>query len=251
MMSGPLARLCHAAALGFGVLALFDAALLGHAWFGFAAARADAFTGEWPTFSRALTLGDPAVQRWLAGIAGAGLLAGGVSVAVMLGQLAAAHPRARAMLAARMLLACAAAALGPVHYFHVAIRLSMNNDLHMLLSYTFFFGMSGVILADLALSSRYSHRVPAGALDLLKDARRRCGFAMLWVGAAFLSTYLLKDAAANPWPVATQRVFVVAETSWIVVAHLYGLLYLPAARSHFRARIGAYAALEAPAKAAA
>jgi len=58
-------------------------------------------------------------------------------------------PGARRMLTAMSLMAACAASLGIVHYFHVAITLEMNNRVHMLLSYAFFFGMSGLIIVDL------------------------------------------------------------------------------------------------------
>ena len=41
-------------ALGFAVLAAFDAVLLGYAWIHFAQARPEYFNTEWPTFSRVL-----------------------------------------------------------------------------------------------------------------------------------------------------------------------------------------------------
>jgi len=239
MLQGIFARLCRAGSLGMVLLAAVDAAILGHAWLDFATQRADAFEGDWPTFSRALTLGDAQARGLFAAIAGAALCAGGVALAVMFRQLFGQHPRARRLLAAKSALAVAAAGLGVVHYFHIVVTISLNNDLHMLLSYTFFFGMSGIILADLWLSARLEG--PALA-DRCAGARKRSGVALLWVCALFLSTYVLKDLPGNPWPVATQRVFVVAETAWIVLAHLYALLYVPAARAHFAARAGALAA---------
>ena len=76
MNGSALASFWRAAAMGLAVLAFFDALLLAHAWLGFAHARPDYFEEGWPTFSRALTLGDHRLRQWLAGIAGAGLLAG-------------------------------------------------------------------------------------------------------------------------------------------------------------------------------
>ena len=232
MIGNLLARLLHVAPLGFAVLAAANALLLGWAWLGFASARPD-YAG-WPTFSRALTVGDHDVHRALAAVAGAGLIAGATALAFMFVRLAGARTELRPALWLKLAACCGAAALGVVHYFHVAITLAVNNDIHMALSYAFFFGMSGVIAVDLYTSRRF-----AAAGLVLHQHRMRGTWGLLFLGVAtvFLATYVLKDVAANPWAEATQRVFVAAETGWIVLAHLYACLWLPAARAHFRARL--------------
>ena len=204
-------------ALGFVVLAAADALLLLYAWQSFALTEPGALEGEWPTFSRALTIGNAELYAALAATAGAGLL-------VAAGALAAMRIAERRW----TLAACAAfaAALGVVHYFHVTITLTSNLGQHMALSYLFFFGMSGVIIVDVLLAVR---------LGLASRAQRVTGISVLVTSAAFLATYTLKDLGANPWPVATQRAFVVTEWLWIILAHAYALLYVQPVRSHFRA----------------
>ncbi len=232
-------RFWRVAALGLAALVLFNGLLLSFAWIGFALARPEYFEEGWPTFSRALTIGDLRLYRWLAGLAGAGLLFGAAAVAVMNWQRARAHPQARGALTLMALGAALASALGLVHYFHVAVTLSMNNNMHMLLSYTFFFGMSAMILVDHFCSLQVARRLPPAALDRLVGARFACGWSVLAVGAVFLLTYVLKDVESNPWAGATQRAFVAAEAGWIVLAHAYAALYLPAAREHFGAQLRA------------
>jgi hypothetical protein len=227
------AQFWRTAALGFGVLALFNGLLLSHAWLGFAQARPDYFDEGWPTFSRALTIGDLQLYRLLAGVAGGGLLAGAAALAVMQWQRAREHPLARGTLRVMALGAAVASMLGIVHYFHVAITLSMNNDVHMAMSYLFFFGMSFMILVDLVCAVRIRRRLPPAAVDRQASPRHACGVTLCVVGIVFLITYVLKDVESNPWPAATQRVFVAAEWGWIVLAHTYAVLYFPAVRAHF------------------
>ena len=62
----------RAAALGFWVMALCNAVLLAYAWGYFAVLRPDYFADAWPTFSRALSIGDVRSYAWLAAGAGAG-----------------------------------------------------------------------------------------------------------------------------------------------------------------------------------
>jgi len=231
------ARFWRAAALGLGALALFNGLLLSLAWIGFAQARPDYFAEGWPTFSRALTIGDLRLYRWLAGLAGAGLCAGAGAVAVMNWERSRSYPQARGTLTLMALCAALASVLGVVHYFHVAITLSMNTDLHMRLSYLFFFGMSVAVLTDHFCSLRIARLLPADAFDELLRVRHACGFGVFAVGAVFLLSYVLKDVLPNPWDGAAQRVFVAAEAGWIVLAHAYAVLYLSAARAHFQARL--------------
>src|SRR5260221_10699911 len=156
------------AALGFVVLAAADALLLLYAWTSFALTEPGALRGEWPTFSRALTLGDAHLYALLAAISGAGLLVAPTALAAM-----------RLEQRRWPLAACGAvaAALGIVHYFHVTITLTSNLGRHMALSYLFFFGMSGVIIADVLV---------AGRLGLATRAQRFAGGAVFVVAAAFL-----------------------------------------------------------------
>jgi hypothetical protein len=211
-----LRRLAAAAASGFVLLAAADALLLLYAWPSFALTEPGALEGEWPTFSRALTVGNAELYAALAAIAGAGLLVAASALAVM--RIAERH---------WILAGCGAfaAALGVVHYFHVTITLTGNLGRHMALSYLFFFGMSGVIIVDVLLAIR---------LGLASRAQRTTGIGVLAISAAFLATYALKDVGANPWPVATQRVFVMTEWLWIILAHAYAFLYVRPVRSHFR-----------------
>jgi hypothetical protein len=231
------ARFWRFSALGLGAVALFNGVLLGQAWLGFSLARPEYFNEAWPTFSRALTIGNLTLYRWLAGMAGAGLLAGAAALAVMHYQRSRAQPRARGTLTIMALGAALASALGIVHYFHVAITLNVDLDGHMQLSYLFFFGMSGVIATDWFCARRLAHLLPPEALDRLLRLRHACGVSVFGASAVFLLTYVLKDVAANPWAAATQRVFVASETAWIVLAHAYAVLYLPAAREHFGAQL--------------
>ena len=230
-----LATLGAAAAYGFGVLALLNAVMLGNAWAGYAFHHPDFLRDTWPTFSRALSGGNAVLNMWLAGIAGAGLFAGSLALAAMQWQRAQQWQRARGLLAAMGVLAAGAAVLGVVHYFHVSVTLEINNRLHMLLSYTFFFGMSGMIIADLfchlALARLPAQEAPAR----LSRAHLATGVGVLVDGTVFLLSYVLKDVEANPWNLATQRVFVVSEYAWVVLAHAYALFYLPVVRGHFRA----------------
>lgn len=210
-------RILGQLAYGFVVLAAADALLLLYAWPSFALTEPSALEGEWPTFSRALTVGNAALYAFLAAIAGAGLF-------LAAGALAAMRMAERRWLLA----ACSAfaAALGVVHYFHVTITLTSNLSQHMSLSYLFFFGMSGAIFVDLLLAVR---------LGLGSRAQRATGVGVLAISVAFLVTYVLKDLATNPWPIATQRCFVVTEWLWIILTHAYALLYVQPVRRHFRA----------------
>lgn len=226
------------AGFGMWVLCGLDALILISAWLRFAWIEPGAFSGEWPTFSRVLADGPFFHTRLLGGLAGFGLFAGGAAIAVMM--------RERAKLAdtgqawgfnRKALLAGFAACLGVVHYFHITLTLTRNHDSHMLMSYTFFFGMSGVILLDLWLSIRMRrlYRLPEGLQ--LSAAQRRVGYSVLWTGVFFLASYVAKDMAANPWALMTQRVFVLAELVWIIAAHLYGALYVPQIVVHFRGKV--------------
>jgi hypothetical protein len=204
-------------AFGFVALAGANALLLLYAWPSFALTEPGALDGDWPTFSRALTIGNAELYAALAAIAGAGLFVAAGALAAM-----------RIFERRWILAACAAfaAALGVVHYFHVTITLTSNLGQHMVLSYLFFFGMSGVIIVDSLLTLR---------LGLASPAQHATGISVLIISAAFLATYALKDAGGNPWPVATQRAFVVTEWLWIVLTHAYALLYVQPVRRHFRA----------------
>jgi HlyD family secretion protein len=233
------------AALGFVVLAAFDAVLLGYAWWNFAHARPEYFATEWPTFSRVLTL-HLVVYSWLAGIAGAGLFAGCLAIAAMqFGRLRSAAS-ARGVLLAKAVAAVLAAPLGIVHFFHVSVTLSIDNDLHMALSYAFFFGMTILISVDVALSA-IARR--AGARDVsTRCAHTRAGIAVVGAAVVFLATFILKDAAWNPWQGATQKVFVVAEAAWVVLSHVYALMYVAPLRAHFAAAPRSAAAVTAYAR---
>jgi len=242
MNSSRIATLWAAAALGFAVLALFNAAMLGNAWMAYATSHPGFLRDTWPTFSRALSSGDAALNGWLAGIGGGGLFAGSLALAVMQWQRARQWRRARGLLAAMSLAAACASVLGIVHYFHVVITLAINNRAHMLLSYAFFFGMSGLIIADLFCHLALERLPARDAPARLTRAHRAIGIGVLVDGALFLFTYVLKDVEANPWSVGTQRLFVVSEYVWVVLAHAYGLCYISVLRRHFRAQQEPHAA---------
>jgi hypothetical protein len=238
MNRSPFATLCAGAAFGFAVLAFFNAAMLGNAWLGYALHHPDFLRDTWPTFSRALSSGNTELNALLAGIGGAGLFAGSLALAAMQWQRARQWPRARGVLIAMGVMAACSALLGIVHYFHVAITLEINNRLHMLLSYTFFFGMSGLIIVDLFCHLSLARLPAPEAPARLTRLHRAIGMGVLGDGAVFLLTYVLKDVEANPWVVGTQRLFVVAEYTWVVLAHAYAVCYIPVLRRHFRAQIG-------------
>jgi HlyD family secretion protein len=222
------------AALGFAVLAAFDAVLLGHAWFNFAQARPEYFDTEWPTFSRVLTL-QTILYPWLAAIGGAGLFAGGLALAAMQWERAKLAAGRRAPLIGMALAGALSAPLGIVHFFHMSITLSADNDAHMALSYAFFIGMTSVIALDVACSSF----ARAGDAPSMSPRRVRVHRAVgTWVvvsALVFLATFVFKDAAWNPWPGATQKVFVIAEAAWVVLSHVYALMYVTPIRAWFAA----------------
>jgi HlyD family secretion protein len=222
------------AAIGFGVLAAANAVLLVCAWINFALANPAYFDEAWPTFSRALTL-QVVVYPALAALAGAGLIAGGAALAVMQWQRARENPGLRSPLVVRALCGVVAAVLGVVHYFHVTVTLSENNELHMTLAFTFFAGMSLLILADLASARALDRRgLREGAVSPARvRLHRRVGAGVIAAAIAFLVTFVLKDAAWNPWAAATQKTFVCLEALWIVLAHAYAVLYVLPLRMHF------------------
>jgi HlyD family secretion protein len=230
-------------ALGFAVLAAFDAVLLVYAWIHFALAHPEYFESEWPTFSRALSM-QMLLYPVLAAIAGAGLLAGASSLAAMQMRRARVATAGRRALLGMALAASIAAPLGVVHYFHVSITLSIDNDVHMALSYLFFFAMSFVIGLDVSCSALARR---AGVFDAATISERhlrshhRVGYAVMASAGVFLLTFVLKDAAWNPWAGAAQKIFVCAEFAWIVSAHLYALFYVAPVRAYFSVPMAANA----------
>ena len=235
------------AALGFAVLAAFDAVLLGYAWFNFAQARPDYFDTEWPTFSRVLTL-QTILYPWLAAIGGAGLFAGGLALAAMQWERAKLAVTGRAALVGMALAGLLSAPLGIVHFFHMSITLSADNDAHMALSYAFFIGMTSVIALDVACSAFARVADAASLAPRRARVHRTIGVWVVISALVFLATFVLKDAAWNPWPRATQKVFVIAEAAWVVLSHVYALMYVTPIRAWFaaaphvkRAAAGAYA----------
>jgi hypothetical protein len=93
----------------------------------------------------------------------------------------------------------------------------------MILSYVFFFGMTLFVVADAFVSARTRvGNTPTG------PRRAAHGVALVIVasGLTFLLTYFLKDAAWNPLPTQTQKVFVAAEVVWVILCHVYVLLCL-------------------------
>jgi len=123
-----------------------------------------------------------------------------------------------------------------VHYFHITVTLSANNDLHMALAFTLFFGLSFVTVGDALCSiaaSRAGLEDAATVSPLRLRAHQRVGLGVLASGVVFLLTFVLKDAAWNPWSPATQKVFVCAEMSWVVLAHLYAVLWITPVRTFF------------------
>ena len=229
--------------LGMYVLTTANAILLGYAWSNFALSNPQYFADAWPTFSRALTFGPLEKYKLLAAIAGAGLFFGAASLAVMRwqqSQMVDAYPWLHRM---RVLPVGLAAPLGIVHYYHVVIRLNANTDLHMLMSYIFFFGMSFVIIADLFCSLYVEKRLHRARGEVIRrlSVQHKIGVGVMLDCIVFLVTFILKDVAWNPWPVQTQRLFVVSEWTWIVLAHTYAVLYVQQARVYFRPRHGSSA----------
>jgi HlyD family secretion protein len=236
------AGIWNTAALGMYVLAGFNAVLLVSAWIQFALQQPAYFQEALPTFSRTLAGGDAWSHRWLAAIAGAGLMAGGLSLAVMRWELARRMPRDAGLMRAKAVLAVFAGCLGIVHYFHVAISLSVDNRMHMTMSYLFFFGMSFLILFDLLIRIRLDAML-AQPQARQSPAHRKTGFALLAVAVLFLLTYVLKDLPSNPLPGPTQKAFVVAELIWIVLAHVYAVFYVAPMRVHFHPAVGNHATM--------
>jgi HlyD family secretion protein len=230
-------------ALGFAVLAAFNAVLLVYAWIHFALAHPQYFESEWPTFSRALSM-QTLLYPVLAAVAGTGLFIGASSLAAMQLKRARLASTGRGALLGMALAGAVAAPLGIVHYFHVSVTLSADNDTHMALSYLFFFGMSFVIGLDLVCSKRARR---AGVFDAATISERhlrshqRVGYAVIAGAGVFLLTFFLKDAAWNPWAGAAQKSFVCAEAAWIVCAHLYALFYVAPIRAYFAVPMGASA----------
>ena len=226
------------AALGFAVLAAFDAVLLGYAWINFAQARPEYFDSEWPTFSRVLTL-QTILYPWLAAIGGAGLFAGGASLAAMQWKRAKVAATGRAALLGMAFAGALSAPLGIVHFFHMSITLSGDLDTHMALSYAFFIGMTTVIALDVACTA-LARRAGVADAAMLSPRRARVHRAVgQWVvvsALVFLATYIFKDAAGNPWQGATQKVFVIAEAAWVVLSHVYALMYVTPIRAYFATR---------------
>ncbi len=238
------ASIWHAGALGMYVLAGFNAVLLVSAWIQFALEQPDYFREAWPTFSRALASGDAWSHRWLAAIAGAGLLAGGLSLAVMRWRQARQMRTDAGLMRILALLAVFSGGLGIVHYFHVAISLSVNNGMHMAMSYLFFFGMSFLILFDLLSRPRLDAAL-ASPQARQRPAHRKVGRALVGSALLFLLTYVLKDVPGNPLPGPTQKLFVVTELVWIALAHAYAVLYVAPMRRYFRPMGGGDARLPA------
>jgi multidrug efflux pump subunit AcrA (membrane-fusion protein) len=65
-------------------------------------------------------------------------------------------------------------------------------------------------------------------------AHRRTGLSLLFAALLFLVTFVLKDLPGNPIPDFTQKVFVLAELFWIVLAHAYAVFYVAPMREYFR-----------------
>jgi hypothetical protein len=226
------------AGFGMWVLCSLDAVILITAWLRYAWIQPEAFSGEWPTFSRVLADGPFFHTRLLAGLAGLGLFAGGAAVSVMMQERARFAPTGPAWgFKLKRLLASVAASLGIVHYLHITLTLTRDLDSHMLMSYTFFFGMSGVILGDLWLSTRMRRLYRLSEGLLLSPLQRRVGYSILWIGIFFFATYVAKDMNANPWALLTQRLFVLVELLWIIAAHLYAALYVPQICAHFHGTV--------------
>lgn len=236
----------HLGALGMWVLAGFNAVLLVGAWIAFAIEQPEYFSHSWPTFSRALSSGDPIWHGWLAGIAGLGLLAGGLSLAAMRWRQAATMRRDAGLMRLLAVAGLVAGGLGIVHFLHVVISLRVDNDLHMAMSYTFFFGMTFLILFDLLCRPRLDATLEQPELAQ-SSAHRLTGFSLLGVAILFLLTFVLKDWSGNPWPDFTEKLFVVSELVWIVLAHAYAVFYVPPMRRFFHPdRLRRFATLAYP-----
>ena len=219
--SGLLASFWRVAVLGFVVLALANLALIAYAQFTFSVLHPEFAARAWPTFSRALSVGDLVSYGWLAGAGGAGLFAGAAAVAAMRFNQARQVPARRRLLLALAAASAVAALLGIVHYFLVTVSLRVNGPVHMALSYVYFFGMTLLILVDTVCAYTLARAARDQPTLMLTHMQRRAGWAVLAGGVAFLVTFALKDVAANPWRSETQKVFVCAEIAWVVLTHLY------------------------------
>ena len=226
--------------LGLAALALCNLVLFVSAESVFAWRHPESFAEDWPTVSRALSDGSLPVFPLLAAAAGLGLFLGGLGVARMYAlraRRAGLPPLVGATLVANGLLA---ALMGVVHYFHVTVTLAVSDRGHMLLSYTFFFGMTGMILLDFAMLSAIGERlygVAAGSQEPLARTLRLAlllGWCMLLAALAFLVFYLLKDweVLAEGTRDVMRRIFVVTELVWIVLAHAYALTHMVFQRLH-------------------
>jgi HlyD family secretion protein len=220
------------------VLAAANAVLLLYAWSNFALTQPEYFTDAWPTFSRALTLDTRQQFGLLAGVAGAGLFCGALAIAVMRWDQARTLQKGKSAGIIWAIAVAAAAPLGIVHYFHVVVRLHEDNDLHMLLSYTFFFGMTFVIVADMWCRHRLTASARKGrppAPDV-SAVHINTGHGVAVSAIVFLTAFLLKDAAWNPWQAPAQKLFVAAEFAWVILTHAYAVLYVPKVRAWFKYR---------------
>jgi hypothetical protein len=214
------ARAWQTAAVCLRLMAASNALLLGYVHLLFAVAHPDYYSQAWPSFSRALSDADLTIYRWIAAAAAACQVIGGTAVASLHQRQARGSATPGAYLALTLAWSFAAA-LGIVHYLHMTIV--VDSAAHMILSYVFFFGMTFFVIADVLASARTRIR------DASASPRRAASGVALTIvasGLTFLVTYFLKDAAWNPLPTQTQKLFVAAEVVWVILCHVYVLLCL-------------------------
>lgn len=211
------------AAICLRMMAIFNALLLGYVHLLFAMSHPDYYTQAWPSFSRALSDADLTIYRWFAAAAAVSQVVGCAAVAYLHLRQARGTPIRGTLLAAALAWSLASA-LGIVHYLHMTIV--VNSAMHMLLSYVFFFGMTIFVVADAASTATIRARIaPVHSSGLVRGAQGVAA-GVVASGLVFLVTYFLKDAAWNPGPSQTQKVFVAAEVVWVILCHLYVLLRL-------------------------
>lgn len=213
------ARAWNLATVSLRAMAVANALLLGYVHLLFAASNPDYYSQAWPSFSRALSDANVMFYGWIAAVAGVCQIIGGSTVAWLHRRQARSSPAPRASLILTLAWSLAAA-LGIVHYLHMTIV--VNTPVHTVLSYVFFFGMTFFVVTDaLATAAMRRTAQPAGELP---NAPWRTAAVIVSCGLIFLVTFFVKDAAWNPWPSQTQKLFVGSEVAWVVLCHVYALL---------------------------
>lgn len=219
------------ARLGWGYVVLTLANLVLFVWVEIDFARnfpTYTLTEGWPTISRALAHADRNVISALALLAAPGLLVGAVGSLVLFGQLWRRGVIGGWRGAAGLANAGCAGLLSLPYFWMVTVTLSDDNSGHMLHSYTFFFGMSFVILVDAFVALPQRAHAATGVGGMVRQValwQRRGGWIVLGSAAAFLALYLLKnwEWLGTPLRDGFQKAFAVSELVWIALAHAYAL----------------------------